>query len=128
MQHALKVTITNGIGVDRLLSLPGKRILCPRCRGVGHHVNPAIGLRITEEAWKEANLGSKAPGGYIVPCSKCFGEKVVIVLDYEALRDRPRWYGGRLVTGKTRRRIRGRIYAQSDADAYAAMVSAGQLT
>jgi len=125
MKAELKVTITNGIGVERLMTLPGKRVICPRCEGVGHHANPAIGPGITEEEWKETDLDDVAcypSRGYNVPCSRCHGEKVVIVLDYEAMRDRPRWRAERLVTGKTRRRIRGRVYAQAEADAaYEAM-------
>jgi len=121
MNPVLKITITNAIGVERLLSLPGKRILCPRCEGEGRHVNPAIGPSITEEEWKETDWGSSPISSFKVPCSRCRGEKVVVVLDYEALRDRPRWRAERLVTGKSRRRIRGRIYAQAEVDAYEAM-------
>jgi hypothetical protein len=118
MDPELKVTVTTSIGVERMLTLPGKRILCPRCEGEGRHVNPAIDEGITEEEWRETDWDdeSRACGSYKVPCSKCRGEKVVIVLDYEAVRDRPRWRAGRLVTGKSRRRIRARIEAQAEAD------------
>lgn len=70
------------------VSLPAKRILCPRCDGKGHHVNPSIdGNGISPDEFAEDPDFEEAyfSGRYDVTCEKCHGKNVVDVVDVEQL-------------------------------------------
>ena len=75
------------------LTLPAKRIVCPRCEGTGKHVNPGIdGDGLTGSDFAEMNQAdledfndSYLGGVYDVTCEDCDGKNVVLEIDYEAL-------------------------------------------
>lgn len=109
----IDITITNGIGVERTLSLPAKYEVCESCRGEGKHVNPAIdGNGLSQEDFDQDPDFEEAyfSGVYDIQCLECKGARVVAKLDYEAMNDRGRrWYLGYRM-GKSRGRIVKRIH------------------
>lgn len=73
------------------LVLPAKFELCPRCRGVGSHVNPAVdghGITAQEFAEDPDFQESYFAGVYDVACHRCKGEKVIKVVDRERAKAR----------------------------------------
>ncbi len=83
----LEVETSEGDLVE--LVLPTKFELCPRCRGEGSHVNPAIdGNGLTAEDFDEAGEDFREnymAGVYDVACYKCQGKRVVAVPDMDKL-------------------------------------------
>lgn len=80
------VTITDANGDE--LRLPAHFEVCPRCDGVGSHVNPSIdGNGLTAEDFAEDPdfADEYMRGTYDVPCTECHGERVVAQVDVEAL-------------------------------------------
>lgn len=85
---------------DQEHEIPSKFAVCPRCRGKGSHVNPAIdGHGITAEEWNgpdwsEEEKETYMSGGYDVPCYECNGRRVVLVPDADKLtkEERAAWY------------------------------------
>lgn len=69
------------------IKLPSIKEVCPRCRGEGKHVNPAIdGNGITQS--EMAELGDDfredyLAGVYDVPCEECGGLRVIDAVDEE---------------------------------------------
>lgn len=72
-------------GDDCEVELPSKYVVCPRCRGAGHHVNPSIdGNGITGEEMDELGEDFRhdyISGAYDVPCEECNGRSTVLELD-----------------------------------------------
>jgi hypothetical protein len=68
--------------------LPGKREVCGRCNGDGKICNPNIGP-LTEGDMDLMDVGefylNLKQGVYDVRCPECSGNKVVDVLDWDAL-------------------------------------------
>lgn len=121
----MKINITNGIGVERELTLPAKFEVCDRCQGEGKHVNPNVdGHGLSREDFDQDPDFEEAyfSGVYDVTCYTCKGEKVMPTIDYDAMRDRPVRRLGLWVTGKSRERLLKRIHDSWEADAdYEAM-------
>ena len=66
------------------VELPTKKAVCPRCRGTGTHVNPAIdGNGLTSEDFDDDPDFREAyfAGRYDVVCYDCRGNNVIDVLD-----------------------------------------------
>lgn len=65
--------------------LPARFVVCPRCRGRGVHVNPAIdGHGLTAEDVDQAGpefLEDYLAGVYDVACERCGGRRVVLEPD-----------------------------------------------
>ena len=64
--------------------LPGRFVVCTRCRGEGAHVNPSIdgnGISPQEFAEDTDFAESYFAGDYDVPCETCRGARVVAVPD-----------------------------------------------
>lgn len=83
----IEITVfAEGLGHEVELAIPAKFALCPRCHGVGSHVNPAIdGNGISPEEFREDPDFEEAyfRGDYDVACDRCAGEKVIKVIDRE---------------------------------------------
>ncbi len=68
---------------------PAINAVCSRCEGYGHHTNPSIdGNGITESEMEE--LGEDFREGYFngvydITCERCKGEKVILVIDTDAV-------------------------------------------
>lgn len=76
------------------LVFPAKFEVCPRCKGRGKHVNPAIdGNGISAEEFEEDPEFADAymAGVYDVTCHECGGDRVVAVIDEKRLDRRLRW-------------------------------------
>jgi hypothetical protein len=89
----MTITYTNDLGDECEEELPCKREVCPRCEGLGTHLNPAIGQHAySQEEFdrefddEEREQYFKRGGIYDVQCQECRGEKVVDVIDEEACR------------------------------------------
>lgn len=70
------------------VELPCHRIVCDRCEGTGSHVNPNIdGHGISSEEFDQDPdfRESYFRGDYDVNCHQCEGNRVVDVVNYEAL-------------------------------------------
>lgn len=83
---AIQVTTWTDAGDEIEISVPAKFALCPRCRGVGSHVNPSIdGNGISPEEFRNDPDFEEAyfRGDYDVACHRCAGEKVIKVVDRE---------------------------------------------
>lgn len=71
---------------------------CPRCRGKGSHVNPAVdGNGLSQEDFDEAGPEFRddyMAGVYDVPCYECKGARVILVPDRAKLtkKERVAWY------------------------------------
>ena len=82
----IELTVWNDQGDEVVLAIPAKFELCPRCRGVGSHVNPAVdGQGISQEDFDQDPDFQEAyfRGDYDVACHRCQGEKVIKVIDRE---------------------------------------------
>lgn len=77
--------------------LPAKFEVCGRCEGHGTHLNPSIGKHAysIEEFYEtfhdeeDREQYFKRGGIYDVQCEECKGEKVVKVVDEDALKNQP---------------------------------------
>lgn len=70
------------------------KIVCPRCRGNGFHVNPSVdgpGISTDDECWQDDDFREMyLGGGYDVACHECDGRNVIDELDWERIeRDEP---------------------------------------
>jgi hypothetical protein len=82
----IELTVWTDQGDEVELAIPAKFELCPRCRGAGSHVNPAIdGNGISPEEFRDDPDFEEAyfRGDYDVSCERCEGEKVIKVIDRE---------------------------------------------
>lgn len=87
MKVKFTVICQHGDG-QRQLMLPGHYVVCPRCRGKGSHVNPAVdGHGISAEEFAEDPDFAEGyfSGRYDVSCEECRGERVVAQIDLEKL-------------------------------------------
>lgn len=73
--------------------LPAKNEICDRCGGDGKHVHSGIdGNGITRSEWAEWDHDEQASyfrGDYDVTCEECGGEKVMLCIDWDALKGLP---------------------------------------
>ena len=87
-----QITVFNDDGDE--LSIPSRFEVCPRCRGTGSHVNPAIdGNGLSAEDIDDAGpefLDDYLGGVYDVQCYQCEGTRVVAVPDLERCSDAER--------------------------------------
>lgn len=86
----IEITVFAEEGHEVELAIPAKFSLCPRCRGVGSHVNPAIdGNGISPDQFREDPDFEEAyfRGDYDVACHRCAGEKVIKVIDRDRATD-----------------------------------------
>ncbi len=89
--------LTVFIGEDEV-EIPTTTVSCPRCRGKGSHVNPAIdGNGLSQEDFDEAGPEFRddyMAGVYDVPCYECKGRRFVLVPDRDKLtkEERAAWY------------------------------------
>lgn len=68
------------------IPLPAKRIVCPRCDGNGTHDHPAFSNGVDSEHLEDPDFSeSYFRGHYDVRCEECHGERILDVLDYDAL-------------------------------------------
>lgn len=78
-------------GDEVTVELPGRYEVCPRCRGRGSHVNPAIdgnGISTSDECWQDDDFREGYLSGlYDVSCERCDGLRVVMAPDVECLAD-----------------------------------------
>jgi hypothetical protein len=76
-------------GEEVSVLLPGKHEVCDECGGHGRHTNRAIdgnGITASEWAdWDDDEREAYMTGKYDVTCTVCGGEKVVAVVDVQAL-------------------------------------------
>jgi hypothetical protein len=82
---------------DQEHEIPSKFAVCPRCRGKGSHVNPAVdGNGLTQEDFDEDPdfRENYFAGVYDVACHECNGKRVVLVPDRDKLtkEERAAWY------------------------------------
>lgn len=80
----IELVTWDDVGDEVVLELPAKFALCPRCRGAGSHVNPAVdgnGISPQEFAEDPDFQESYFAGVYDVACERCGGEKVIKVID-----------------------------------------------
>jgi DnaJ-class molecular chaperone len=71
--------------------LPARRVVCPRCDGIGTQDHSAFSDGITQSELEEMDCESRhsyARGDYDEACSMCHGENVVDELDYGNLSDK----------------------------------------
>lgn len=83
-----------------LKKLPHEKIVCPVCRGEGHHVNPSIdegGLTAEDFAEDPDFEEAYFSGRYDVPCVECGGANVVdeIAWNRVDVETRESWYAWR---------------------------------
>jgi len=79
-------TIFNELGEEE--RIPTKFEVCPRCRGVGSHVNPAIdGNGISPQEFADDPDFEEAyfRGDYDVACHRCDGKRVIAVPDFDRM-------------------------------------------
>lgn len=82
----IEFTSFTDAGEEIEISIPAKFALCPKCRGVGSHVNPAVdGHGLSQEDFDQDPDFQEAyfRGDYDVACHRCAGEKVIKVVDRE---------------------------------------------
>jgi len=82
----IEFTTFTDAGDELEISIAAKFALCPRCRGAGSHVNPAIdGNGISPEEFRQDPDFEEAyfRGDYDVACHRCQGEKVIKIVDRE---------------------------------------------
>lgn len=74
-----------GCDVEADVDLPSIFQLCPRCKGEGSHVNPAIdGNGITTDEMDDLGVDFQddyMAGVYDVACHRCNGKRVIEVID-----------------------------------------------
>lgn len=83
------VTIYTPSGERRAFAFPAHFEVCARCRGEGKHVNPAIdgnGLDPHDPELDDDFWEGYFDGRYDVPCECCGGNRVVPVVDVDALK------------------------------------------
>jgi hypothetical protein len=92
MKITLKVFDDDGDEIE--LTLPAKNEVCDRCEGHGTHLTPSIGEHAYsseefEEAFDEEGRKEyfRRGGIYDVQCHECKGNKVVPVVNEDALND-----------------------------------------
>jgi hypothetical protein len=87
------VTLLNDDGDEIEVKFPAKYEVCDRCEGKGKHVNPAIdGNGLSREDFDEAGpefFEDYMSGVYDVTCYECKGERVVLVIDEDAVERDP---------------------------------------
>lgn len=89
--------LTVFIGEDEI-EIPTTTASCPRCRGKGSHVNPAVdGNGLSQEDFDEAGPDFREDymaGVYDVACHECNGARVILVPDRAKLtkEERVAWY------------------------------------
>lgn len=71
-------------------NFPARKEICHRCDGEGQHTNPNVdGHGITAEEWhnewNEDEREGYMNGRYDVVCEECKGNKIVMVIDEEAI-------------------------------------------
>jgi len=88
----INITYFDQEGNEIAASLPGKNEVCSKCEGHGTHLNPSIG----EHAYSAEEFYDSFPeeedreqyfqrgGIYDVPCEKCHGKNVILVVDEDA--------------------------------------------
>jgi hypothetical protein len=90
MKPTIEFEIINEDGCDETYKVPGKYILCPRCRGTGRQCNPNIdGHGITAEEWNGPDWSDEdkefyLSGGYDIDCTTCSGRTTILEVDEEA--------------------------------------------
>lgn len=69
---------------ERLVTLPTKNEVCPRCKGEGVHPNPAVDGFSRNDEWVDDDfIDNYMAGTYDVRCERCNGERLVPVPDEE---------------------------------------------
>ena len=84
----IDITVFAEEGHEVELALPAKFEVCPRCRGAGSHVNPAIdGNGISPDQFRDDPDFEEAyfRGDYDVACDRCKGKRVIAVPDMTKL-------------------------------------------
>ena len=83
----IRFEVENNEGELVELVLPATFEVCPRCRGKGTHVNPAVdGNGLSQEDFDEAGPEFRddyMAGVYDVACHECNGKRVVAVPDLD---------------------------------------------
>lgn len=95
MAHTIKLTIYGDDTEDnpeRVVELPAKKAVCPKCEGHGSVLNPSIAEHAYtasefEESFDEEEREHyfRHGGMYDVTCPKCQGANVIDVVDVDAL-------------------------------------------
>lgn len=79
----MSITVYDDDGND--VVLPSCKVVCPRCRGEGKHINPSIdghGIAGDDECWDDDDFRSMYfGGGYDVTCQECNGANVIDDID-----------------------------------------------
>jgi hypothetical protein len=85
----IQMTYIMNDGREKVFNFPARNELCERCDGEGTHVNPSVdGNGLTAEDFDEDPDFREHyfAGVFDVACEECHGNKVVQVVDEEALR------------------------------------------
>ena len=83
----------DGSELEEDVVIPSKYEVCDTCRGNGTHVHPDIdGNGISMEEWNgpdwdDDERESYMSGRYDVVCRECRGERVILVPDWDYLKD-----------------------------------------
>lgn len=95
MSHkTITVTFEDDDGNEVSHELPAKNEVCERCEGDGKHVNPAVecegggitGSEMAEILAENPDFMTDYMGGtYDIRCEVCNGEKVILVVDEDAV-------------------------------------------
>lgn len=90
MKNTRTFTLTDDDGNEYDADLPTKFDVCHRCDGHGKHVNPNVdynGITSDEWAndWDDESREMYLSGGYDVECYECNGNRVVAVVNEDAL-------------------------------------------
>jgi hypothetical protein len=95
MSHTIELTIYGDDTEDspeRVVELPAKKAVCPKCDGHGSVLNPSIAQHAYtasefEESFDEEEREHyfRRGGMYDVTCPKCHGANVIDVVDVDAL-------------------------------------------
>jgi len=86
-----EVRIVRGLPVVFLSgdSMPSDVVVCPRCCGRGHHVNPSVdGDGFTMDEWNELDIDfqeSYISGEYDVTCEVCDGFRITATIATDRL-------------------------------------------
>jgi len=78
----------DGDGDEEWGEVPCRYDVCPTCQGRGRHVNPSVdcdGLTADDFAEDPDFATDYLDGCYDVPCFECDGNRVVVVLDRDAI-------------------------------------------
>ena len=86
-------------GESGRVALPGRREVCPDCRGTGRQWMAELSGGITADEWGQWDAEERESllcGDYDVPCRGCGGERVIVDVDDDRARrecpDAYRWY------------------------------------